>query len=239
MNVNESVWKPARLGAALALTAMVALPTASLAGGTVKGKASYTGAPPAPTKLAMDADPVCAAAHTTPVMSEEVVVKDGGLQNVFVYLTGAPSKPAPTTPVTIDQQGCQYHPHVLGIQVGQPLQILNSDQTLHNIHGMPKKNPQFNFAMPKFVKQKETTFATPETMVAVKCDVHPWMAGTVFVMDNPFFAVTGADGTFTIPGLPAGDYTVDAWHEKYGTQNAKAKVDANGTATADFKFKAS
>jgi len=236
MNVNESVWKPARLGAALALTAMVALPTASLAGGTVKGKASYTGAPPAPTKLAMDADPVCAAAHTTPVMSEEVVVKDGGLQNVFVYLTGAPSKPAPATPVTIDQQGCQYHPHVLGIQVGQPLQILNSDQTLHNIHGMPKKNPQFNFAMPKFVKKKDTKFDTVEMMVAVKCDVHPWMNSYIGVLDHPYFAVSGPDGTFTIADVPAGEYPVKAWHEKLGEKDGKVKVDEGGTATIDFTF---
>jgi plastocyanin len=236
MNVNESVWKPARLGAALALTAMVALPTASLAGGTVKGKATYTGAPPAPTKLAMDADPVCAAAHSTPVMSEEVVVKDGGLQNVFVYLTGAPSKPPPTTPVTIDQQGCQYHPHILGIQVGQPLQILNSDQTLHNIHGMPKKNPQFNFAMPKFVKKKETKFDSVEMMVAVKCDVHPWMNSYIGVLDHPYFAVSGPDGTFTIADVPAGEYPVKAWHEKLGEKEGKVKVDEGGTATIDFTF---
>src|SRR5262245_58668185 len=124
MKRNERVWMTARLGAALAL-ALIALPSASFAGGTVKGKVSYTGAPPAPSKLAMDADPVCAAAHTTPVMSEEVVVKDGGLQNVFIYVVGAPGKPAPTTPAVIDQHGCQYHPHVLGVQVGQPLQILN------------------------------------------------------------------------------------------------------------------
>ena len=163
--------------------------------------------------------------------------------NVFVWVSaGLPAGqtyPAPKDPAVIDQNGCHYVPHVVGVMVGQPLKILNSDGTLHNVHGMPKKNPQFNFAMPKFVKQKETTFATPETMIAVKCDVHPWMAGTVFVLDNPFFAVTGPDGTFTIPGLPPGDYSVDAWHEKFGTQNAKAKVDANGTATADFKFKAS
>jgi plastocyanin len=236
MNVDERVWRSARLGAALALAATVALPTAGLAGGTVKGKVSYTGAPPAPTKLAMDADPVCAAAHTTPVMSQELVVNDGGLANVFIYIDGAPAKPAPTTPAVIDQKGCQYTPHVLGVQVGQPLQILNSDQTLHNIHGMPKKNPSFNFAMPKFVKKKDTKFDSAEVMVAVKCDVHPWMNSYVGVLEHPYFAVSGADGTFSIADVPPGEYTVKAWQEKLGEKDAKVKVDEGGTATVDFSY---
>jgi hypothetical protein len=235
MNLNDRVWMTARVGAAVAL-ALVALPASSFAGGTVKGKASYTGTPPAPSKLAMDADPVCAAAHTTPVMSEEIVVKDGALANVFVYLVGAPGKPAPTTPAVIDQKGCQYHPHVIGVQVGQPLQILNSDQTLHNVHGMPKKNAGFNFAMPKFVKKKDTKFDSAELMVAVKCDVHPWMNSYVGVMEHPYFAVSGPDGTFTIADVPPGEYPVKAWHEKLGEKEGKVKVDEGGTATVDFTF---
>ena len=190
----------------------------------------------------MDADPVCAGAHDGPVLAEEVVVGEGGgLQNVFVFVKEGLSGdfPAPSDAVVLDQNGCQYKPHVIGVQVGQPLQILNSDKTLHNVHGMPKTNPGFNFAMPKFVKKKDHQFDSVETMVAVKCDVHPWMSSYIGVVDNPFFAVTGPDGTFEIDGLPPGDYTLVAWQEKYGTQEAKVNVAADGTSTVDFTFKAS
>lgn len=219
------------------------LPGGALAdGGKITGKAVLDGTAPAPTKLKMDADPICAQKNPNATSQEVVAGPGGGLQNVFVRVSdglGGKTFPAPTEPVTVDQNGCQYVPHVVGVMIGQPIKFLNSDGTLHNVHGMPKKNDQFNFAMPKFVKQKETTLKAPEAMVAVKCDVHPWMSGYIGVVDNPFFAVTGPDGAYTIQGLPPGDYTVEAWQEKYGTQTTKVKVDANGTATADFKFKAS
>lgn len=236
MNLNEKVWMSVRTAAALALAGTVALPAVALAGGTVSGKVAFTGTPPARSKLAMDADPVCASAHPSPVMSEEVIVSNGGLENVFIWVDGAPTKPAPTTPAVIDQKGCQYHPHVLGVQVGQPLQILNSDQTLHNVHGMPKKNTAFNFAMPKFVKKKDTKFDSAEVMVGVKCDVHPWMNSYVGVVDHPYFAVSGADGAFKIADVPPGEYTVKAWHEKLGEKDGKVKVDEGGTATVDFSY---
>ena len=126
------------------------------------------------------------------------------------------------------------------LQVGQPLKFTNSDQTLHNVHGMPKVNAPWNFAMPKFVKQKENKDLTkPEVMIHVKCDVHPWMSGYVGVLEHPFFAVTGKDGSFTIEGLPPGEYTVEAWQEKLGAQTAKVKVDAGAAAKQDFTFKPS
>ena len=229
---------------ALVLSAALVLPASGLAQtGKITGKATLEGTPPAPTKLKMDADPVCAQKNPNATSEEVVVGAGGGLQNVFVRVAGGlpagQTYPPPKEPAVMDQNGCHYVPHVLGVQVGQPLKILNNDGTLHNVHGMPKKNPQFNFAMPKFVKQKDTNFATPEVMVSVKCDVHPWMSGYVGVVDNPFFAVSGADGSYTIQNLPPGEYTLEAWQEKYGTQTSKVKVDANGTATADFKFKAS
>lgn len=237
----KSYW---RLGALAILAVAVAVPSVASAEGKITGKVTFEGTPPKRARIRMDADPVCAAAHADePALSEDVVVgKDGGLQNVFIFVKDGLAKkdyPAPTTPVTIDQHGCHYVPHVVGIQVGQPLQILNSDKTLHNVHGMPKVNAGFNFAMPKFVKKKEHEFESPETMVAIKCDVHPWMNGYIGVMSNPFFAVTGPDGTFEIDGLPAGEYTVEAWQEKLGTKEAKVKVPADGAATLDFTYKAS
>jgi plastocyanin len=242
MNVEGKAVRRFAIGAALLISGAV-LPSPALAQGKVTGKAILEGTPPAPTKLKMDADPICAQKNPNGTSEEVVVGPGGGLENVFVRVTeGLPAGqtyPAPKDAVVIDQDGCHYKPHVAAVMVGQPLKFLNSDGTLHNVHGMPKKNPQFNFAMPKFVKQKETTFSTPETMVAVKCDVHPWMSGYIAVVENPFFAVTGADGTYTIQNLPPGEYTVEAWQEKYGTQTSKVKVDAGGTATADFKFKAS
>jgi hypothetical protein len=229
----------------VAAAALLLLPALAAAqDGTITGKITLDGTPPAPVKLKMDADPVCAEAHASaPATAEEIVTGSGGtLQNVFVYVKdglGDKKFPAPTDPVVMEQKGCQYHPHVFGVQVGQPLKILNDDGTLHNIHGMPKNSAQFNFAMPKFVKQKETTFTAPEVMVAIKCDVHPWMSGYAGVVPHPFFAVSGADGTYTIKGLPPGDYTIEAWQEKLGTQTQKVTVGAKESKTADFKFKAS
>ncbi|MBM4268424.1 MAG: hypothetical protein FJ144_17740 [Deltaproteobacteria bacterium] len=242
MNGKTVLWSVGA-GALAVLASTLAVPTTAAAQGKVTGKVTFEGTPPERNKLRMDADPVCAAAHTTPVLGEEIVVGEGGgLQNVFVYVKeGVPQKdyPPPSTPAVIDQKGCQYHPHVLGVQVGQDLQILNNDQTLHNVHGMPKQNAQFNFAMPKFVKKKDHKFETPETMVAVKCDVHPWMQSYVGVLPHPFFAVTKEDGTFEIAGLPPGEYTLEAWQEKLGPQTAKVTVGADGSATSDFSFKGS
>jgi len=226
-----------------AVAAGVLAPGLAGAQGKITGKVTFSGTPAAAAKLKMDADPVCAAAHPGGAAAEDVVVGDGGgLQNVFVYVKEGVSGdfPAKTEPAVVDQKGCLYLPRVVGLQVGQPLKFLNSDPTLHNVHGMPKINAPWNYAMPKFVKQKENKDLTkPEIMIHVKCDVHPWMSGYVGVLSHPFFATTGKDGSFTIEGLPPGEYTVEAWQEKLGTQTAKVKVDAGGAATSDFTFKAS
>ncbi|MEW6272343.1 MAG: carboxypeptidase regulatory-like domain-containing protein [Thermodesulfobacteriota bacterium] len=240
--MNERWTRGVRRLSVLVAAAALLTPAIAAAQGKISGKVTFSGTPPAPSKLKMDADPVCAAAHPGGANSEDVVVGDGGgLQNVFVYLKEVPGNfPAKSEPAVIDQKGCLYTPRVVGLQTGQPLKFLNSDSTLHNVHGMPKNNPGWNFAMPKFVKQKETKDLTkPEVMVAVKCDVHPWMAGYVGVLPHPFFAVTGKDGSFTIENVPPGEYEIVAWQEKLGTQSGKVKVDAGGAATSDFTFKAS
>ena len=226
-----------------AVAAAILAPGLAGAQGKISGKVTFSGTPAAAAKLKMDADPVCAAAHPSGATAEDMIVGEGGaVQNVFVYVKEGVSGdfPAKSEPAIIDQKGCLYAPRVVGLQVGQPLKFLNSDPTLHNVHGMPKINAPWNYAMPKFVKQKENKDLTkPEVMISVKCDVHPWMAGYVGVLSHPFFAVTGKDGSFTIEGLPPGEYTVEAWQEKLGTQTSKVKVDAGGAATSDFTFKAS
>jgi len=211
---------------------------------SITGKAVFDGPAPKAKKIKTDADPQCAAMHAdSPLMSEDAEVgAGGGLQNVFVYVKSGVTgdHPCPKEPVTINQKGCHYDPHVFGMHTGQLLLIKNSDDTLHNIHAMPDTdktgNKDFNNAQPASAADLKKTFQKPEVMVKFKCDVHPWMSAYVGVLDHPFFAVTGADGTFTIKGLPAGDYEVEAWHEKFGTQTAKIKVGAGEAKTADFKF---
>ena len=190
----------------------------------------------------MDADPQCQLQHKGPVQKQEVVVNPNGtLQHVFVYVKqGLEGRtfPAPTKPVTLDQQGCLYHPHVLGIQVNQPLEILNSDSTLHNVNCKPTKSKPFNIAQPVKGMKSTKTFTAPEIMVTCACNVHPWMGVYIGVVGHPFFSVTGEDGSFTLAGLPAGQYTVEAWHEKSGTQTQTVHVGEGATKQVDFEFKA-
>ena len=211
-----------------------------LLAGAVTGKANFIGTAPQMESISMNADPVCASLHATPVYAETVIVNDNKtLKNVFVYVKeGLEGKtfPTPTTPVTIDQKGCQYAPHVFGIQANQPLEIVNSDNTLHNIHALPEKNKQFNLGMPLQGMKLTKKFETPEIMAKFKCDVHPWMNAYVGVLPHPYFGVTGADGTFEIKDLPPGDYILEAWHEKYGSQTQKITVTEGQAATADFTF---
>jgi plastocyanin len=187
----------------------------------------------------MNADPVCVKQHKTPVVGEEVVVNTNGtLKNVLVYVKeglGSRKFDPPSGKLEFDQKGCQYTPHVLGIQVGQELEIVNGDPTLHNVHSLSKENAQFNVAQPKQGMKLTKKFDKPEVF-KVKCEVHTWMGAYIGVFSHPFFAVTSDDGSFKLKNLPAGDYTIEAWHEKYGTQTMKVKVAAGGAATADFKF---
>ena len=228
-----------RTSSILALT----LCAAGLAGrayaGDVTGKVSFAGTAPKPARIMMNADPVCAREHKEPVFSEEVIVnKNGTLKNVLIYVKdglGSRKFEPPADKVLFDQKGCRYNPHVLGIQTGQELDVVNDDPTLHNVHSLSTVNPQFNVAQPKQGMRLSKKFDKPE-MFKVKCEVHTWMGAYIGVFSHPFFAVTGDDGSFTLKGLPAGEYTIEAWHEKYGTQTMKVTVAATGAATADFKY---
>lgn len=215
------------------------LAATSATAGDVSGRVAFEGTPPKMLPLRMDADKVCKVAHKEPVRGEEVVVNSNNtLKNVLVYVKdglGNKKFDVPSKKVVFDQHGCQYHPHVLGIQAGQEMEVMNSDPTLHNVHSLSKDNPQFNVAQPKQGMKLTKKFDKAEVF-KVKCEVHTWMGAYIGVFSHPFYAVTGDDGSFTLSKLPAGEYTIEAWHEKYGTQTAKVKVDAAGKATADFKF---
>ena len=234
-------------GSKTATTATSAAPAAAPAaaapatgGATVTGKVTFDGSPPAMAQIKMDADAYCKAEHKEPVYEQEVVVNPNKtLQWVLVYVKEGVSGtyPAPTTPVTLDQHGCQYRPHIFGIQAGQPLNILNSDGTLHNIHALPKKNAEFNIGQPFKGMTTAKKFDTPEVPLRFKCDVHKWMGAYTGVFNHPFFAVTNDQGAFEIKNLPPGNYVIEAWHEKYGTQTQSVTISGSEPKTLDFTFK--
>ena len=206
----------------------------------LSGTILYDGALPNLPVLKMDADPGCAKKHTAPVMSEALVLGENKeLANIFVWVKGGLPEatwPAPSEPVVLDQRGCRYVPHVMGLIVGQPLKVLNSDALLHNIHSLPKINSSFNRAMPGNVTEAEYAFTKQEVMFKVKCDVHPWMNAWLGVVSHPYFAVTGTDGKFEIAGLPAGSYEVEAWHERLDAQTVTVTLADGEAATTDFTF---
>jgi hypothetical protein len=211
------------------------------AAGTLAGRVNFKGTKPAPVKIDVSADKKCLkVVPGKELYSEQVVVNPNStLKNVFVYVKGGlPKKqyPAPAASAKLDQRGCQYFPHVLGVMVNQPIEINNSDETLHNVHALPKNSAQFNLPFPKRGMSRTQSFTSPEVMVKVRCDVHTWMSAYIGVLDHPFFSVTDDQGRFSIPNLPPGKYEIEAWHEKYGTASMTVSVDAAGTATADFTF---
>jgi plastocyanin len=230
-----------RLSSAAAFVVLLGCPGAALAAATVTGTVTFDGKAPTLRPIAMDAEPVCAKKHTGPAPNEALVLGTGNtMGNIMVYVSkGLPAGktyPAPQTPVTINQDGCVYKPHVMGIMVGQQTKILNSDGILHNIHTLPKVNPSFNRGQPATVKEMTTNFGKAEDVFQVKCDVHPWMSAYIGVFTHPFFSVTGSDGKFTISGLDPGTYEITAWHERLGVQKATVTVAANETKTQPFKF---
>jgi hypothetical protein len=184
----------------------------------------------------MDSDPLCKADGAT---SDALLVgADGGVGNVFVYLKEGVSGtyPPPEDAVMLDQVGCRYIPHVFGVQVGQPLHITNSDPAVHNVNAVARTNRGFNLIQQPDSSSSTRQFEAPEVMVPIRCDVHPWMNAWAGVVAHPFFAVTGEDGTFQIGRLPAGTYTIEAWHEHLRTQTRTITVDGTSDATVTFTF---
>lgn len=189
----------------------------------------------------MGGDATCTQAHEGPVSARDVLVRDGRVQNAFVYVAeglGDRVFERPSEPVVIDQKGCLYVPKVLGVQTGQPIRFVNSDATLHNVHTAPENSPGTNFGMAVEGGQRDVRIPKPEVMVRVKCDVHPWMQAWIGVLDHPYFSVTAEDGRFRFEKVPEGAFTVAVWHERFGPLERPARVNAGETTTMEFVYDA-
>ena len=209
--------------------------------GTISGTIHFSGKMPTPVLIDMAQDPACSLGPAN--YSEQYVGKNGGLQNVFIYVKdglGNRIYPAISTPVAIDQKGCRYAPHVVGAMVGQQIRFTNSDPTMHNVHMLPTVggNQASDISQGPNAQPESRVFSQPELMIPVRCNNHPWMQAFINVVANPFFAVSDADGHFEIKGLPPGTYTVVADHEVLGQQTATVTMGAKQTAAQDFTFAA-
>jgi plastocyanin len=210
--------------------------------GSVSGRVMFEGTPPPNAPIKMASDTVCMRENTDGATFETILVSDGGLENAFVYAKDGLGNyyfDTPTEPATLDQKGCRYYPHVFGVRVGQPLEIVNSDATLHNVHAVPTVNREFNFGQHIQGMRETKTFTAREVMVPFKCDVHNWMNAYAGVLDHPYFAVTASGGRFELTNVPAGTYTLEAWHEKLGTQTQTVTLGENDTKEVTFAFKTS
>ncbi len=208
--------------------------------GSISGRVVLEGTPPAAAELNIS-DSKCGASGQSR-RDESFVVDEGGLKNVFVYVKDGLSGytfDIPSEPVKLDQNGCIYTPRVLGVRVGQPLNVLNNDPTAHNVHAAAKVNQQVNTSQPFKGMSYTHSFSAREIMVPFKCDIHPWMIAFVGVVDHPYFAVSGEGGRFELKDLPAGTYTVEAWHEKLGTRTATVTLGETESKDLSFTFKAS
>lgn len=210
--------------------------------GSISGRVTLIGTPPKLRALDMSAEPSCEAAHPSPLSPPQVVTDAGGnLANVIVYVkTGASEYAfrAPSEPAKLNQTGCMYEPHVLGVMTGQKLDVKNEDSATHNVFVMSKDNSPSNRSEIPGSPAIEETFVAPELAIPVKCNVHPWMKGYLFVFDHPFYAVTSKDGKFALNGLPPGHYTISAWQELYGTQEQSVIIEPKQSANLNFSFKA-
>lgn len=227
----------------LPLLSVFLLFSSSLYGADVSGRVSFSGSAPEPQKIDMKTDSTCLKLHAKPVFNEEILVNTNGtLRNVFVYVKEGlegQSFEIPAQPVELVQEGCLYSPRVFGVQAGQPIQMTNKDATLHNVRAKAKEQKEFNLGMPMQGMKLKKQFSKTEVMVPFKCDVHPWMKAYAGVLPHPFYAVTDDAGTFRFTGLPAGEYTLEAWHEKLGTQTLKLSVEEGSEpSSVDFQFTA-
>jgi plastocyanin len=207
--------------------------------GTIRGHVRLLGELPGNPVIRMTRDPICARITAGKRVIQETVLAalDGSMANVFVHLTGSfPETPVPTQPVTIDQRGCIYTPRAVGVRVGQVLHVRNSDNLLHNVHGLSGCGQGFNVGQPLAGMVNKFSLTQEETMLKLSCDVHTWMRGYIGVVKHPYFAVTGSGGTFEIADVPAGSQIIQAWHEQYGPLEKTVLVKPGGATSVDFSF---
>jgi len=231
-------WHAARRGAKAAL--LLALITCLLHGqapaDSITGKVIYTGPKPTGRTISMEANPVCFKLHPNGVPAQDLILNpDNTVRNALVYVkAGLFGKQfsAPAEAIKVDQKGCVFEPRMVALMVNQRLEVANGDPTNHNVHVMPEENPELNVSQPPQAPPKVTQFAKPEIGIVVMCNIHPWMRLYAHVLSNPYYAITGEDGTFTIKGLPPGTYTIEVWHEKLGMQEKKIRTGSK----SDFTF---
>jgi plastocyanin len=207
----------------------------------IAGRVLIEGNVPRNLRIQMNSDPVCARAHPDGTTADTILTNGGGLENVFVYVKdglGGYQFEAPSSAVLLDQQGCRYQPRVFGIQVGQPIEIVNSDPTLHNVQVMPEVNQEFNFGQVTQGQKNTRTFTAREVMIRFRCSVHGWMTAFAGVLDHPYFAVSRDGGRFELKDLPAGTYTLEAWHETLGTQTQSVSIGEQESRDVTFTFNA-
>jgi len=206
---------------------------------TVRGRVRYKGEPPRRNPITVEGDPKCAALHEKPLFSEVLLVKDGAFQNVLVYVSRGLERvrfEPPAAPARIDQRGCQFSPHVIAVMKGQPVEVRNSDDLCHNVRTSAKRNKEHNVTMFQPGKVEIGPYSVTELGIRLSCDVHTWMGAYIHVLPHPKFDISGEDGNFSISGLPAGTYDIEAWHEKLGTKTVTVTVSAGEAATVDIDF---
>lgn len=208
--------------------------------GNVSGQVNYSGEAGKKARIRMNADPTCAASHSSPVYAQDMEINENGtLEWAFVWVKQGLEDyqfSPPGEPVELDQEGCVYHPHVLGVEAGQNLKIVNSDNTTHNINPSPANNRDWNVSQSPGQDPILRSFARQEVMIPVKCNVHPWMRSYIGVVGHPYFSVTGTDGHYELKGLPPGEYTIEVWHERLGTQDQKVTVETGKDTSIDFNY---
>jgi plastocyanin len=218
---------------------MMVMTSARPQNGGVSGRVTFDGTPVKPRTIDMSQEPTCAKQYSKPVTAETVVTgPENSLENVVVFVSaGAPDEPPPAQPAVLVQKGCRYTPLILAFQTNQDFEILNEDQTSHNVHTMPSSNREWNKSQPPGAPPIEDKYARAE-FIPIKCNIHPWMKGTLAVMKNSHYMITTGDGEFKLPNLAPGNYTITAWHESYGEQTQEVTITGSETKNVNFVFKA-